>query len=219
MAEGAGKLIRYEYDLNRLRRVNYPDSTDVMYVYGAPGEAGDEHGNRAGRLVEEQSEAGKRTFWYDRLGNVAKLATEFPRLREPHRGPYQATMEYDFDWFGRLLSMKFPGSGAEVVTYGYDRGGLVRSAVGTNTQINPQHPDEPPVTQYLLHIGYDEFEQRVRVVHGNGIATSYGITRSRGGFRRSTRTTATGTSWSAGGRRGRSSGCGMTTTWRATWSA
>ncbi|WP_437587639.1 RHS repeat domain-containing protein [Sorangium sp. So ce1000] len=173
LAEGAGKLIRYEYEYNRLRRVDYPDSTDVTYVYGAPGEAGDEHGNRAGRLVEEQSEAGKRTFWYDRLGNVAKLATEFPRLREPHRGPYQATMEYDFDGFGRLLSMKFPGSGAEVVTYGYDRGGLVRSAVGTNTQINPQHPDEPPVTQYLKHIGYDEFEQRVRVVHGNGIATSY----------------------------------------------
>ncbi|WP_437911069.1 toxin TcdB middle/N-terminal domain-containing protein [Sorangium sp. So ce327] len=173
LAEGAGKLIRYEYDFNRLRRVNYPDSTDVTYVYGAPGEAGDDHGNRAGRLVEEQSEAGKRTFWYDRLGNVAKLTTEFPRLREPHRGPYQATMEYDFDGFGRLLSLKFPGSGAEVVTYGYDRGGLVRSAVGTNTQINPQHPDEPAVTQYLMHIGYDEFEQRVRVVHGNGIATSY----------------------------------------------
>ncbi|CAN97153.1 RhsA protein precursor [Sorangium cellulosum So ce56] len=173
LAEGANKLIRYEYDYNRLRRVNYPDSTDVTYVYGAPDEAGDEHGNRAGRLVEEQSEAGKRTFWYDRLGNVAKLTTEFPRLREPHRGPYQATMEYDFDGFGRLLSLKFPGSGAEVVTYGYDRGGLVRSAVGTNTQTNPQHPDEPAVTQYLQHIGYDEFEQRVRVVHGNGIATSY----------------------------------------------
>ncbi|WP_437764587.1 hypothetical protein WMF27_34560 [Sorangium sp. So ce281] len=42
-----------------------------------------------------------------------------------------------------------------------------------HTQTNPQHPDEPAVTQYLLHIGYDEFEQRVRVVHGNGIATSY----------------------------------------------
>ncbi|WP_438015644.1 SpvB/TcaC N-terminal domain-containing protein [Sorangium sp. So ce315] len=172
-AEGAGKLIRYEYEHNRLRRVDYPDSSDVTYVYGAPDEAGDEHGNRAGRLKEERSEAGTRTFEYDRLGNVAKLATEFPRLREPHRGPYQATMEYEHDAFGRLLSMKFPGSGAEVVTYGYDRGGLVRSAVGTNTQTNPQHPDEPAVTQYLLHIGYDEYEQRVRVVHGNGIATSY----------------------------------------------
>ncbi|WP_437741282.1 hypothetical protein WMF39_37400 [Sorangium sp. So ce1504] len=42
-----------------------------------------------------------------------------------------------------------------------------------HTEINPQHPDEPAVTQYLLRIGYDEFEQRVRVVHGNGIATSY----------------------------------------------
>ncbi|AUX48453.1 hypothetical protein SOCE26_099870 [Sorangium cellulosum] len=172
-AEAATKLIRYDYEHNRLERVDYPDSTDVTYVYGEPDEAGDGQGNRAGRLVEERSEAGKRTFSYDRLGNVAKLTTEFQRMREPHRGPYEATMEYTFDSFGRLLSMKFPGSGAEVVTYGYDRGGLVRSAVGTNTQINPEHPDEPAVTQYLRHIGYDELEQRVRVVHGNGIATSY----------------------------------------------
>ncbi|WP_437759579.1 hypothetical protein [Sorangium sp. So ce1389] len=56
------------------------------------------------------------------------------------------------------------GGGA---AYRYDRGVLVRSDVGTNTQSNPQHPDEPTTTQYLLHIGYDEFEQRVRVVHGN----------------------------------------------------
>ncbi|MGK4002229.1 toxin TcdB middle/N-terminal domain-containing protein [Sorangium sp. So ce1036] len=171
--ESADKVIRYEYEHNRLARVDYPDSPDVTYTYGEPGEKGDENGNRAGRLVEEESEAGTRTFAYDRLGNVKELTTEFPRLREPHRGSYQARMEYEYDAFGRLLSMKFPGSGAEVVTYGYDRGGLVRSAVGTNTQVNPQHPDEPPVTEYLRHIGYDELGQRVRMVHGNGIETSY----------------------------------------------
>ncbi|WP_437678724.1 SpvB/TcaC N-terminal domain-containing protein [Sorangium sp. So ce131] len=172
-APPGNKLIRYVYTHNRLDRVDYPDSTDVEYSYGGPGAAGDANGNRAGRLLEERSEAGTKTFEYDRLGNVKKLTNVFKRLREPHLGTYNATMEYEFDAFGRLLSMKFPGSGAEVVTYGYDRGGLVRSAVGTNTQINPQHPDEPPVTQYLRHIGYDEFEQRVRVVHGNGITTTY----------------------------------------------
>ncbi|WP_104986309.1 hypothetical protein [Sorangium cellulosum] len=70
----------------------------------------------------EEKWSGKRTFSYDRLGNVAKLTTESHGTREPHRGPYEVTMEYTLDAFGRLLSMKFPGPGAEVVTHGYDRG-------------------------------------------------------------------------------------------------
>ncbi|WP_234023090.1 RHS repeat protein [Sorangium cellulosum] len=69
--------------------------------------------------------------------------------------------------------MVFPGSGEEVVRYGYDHGGLVSSAVGENQRVNPQHPDEPRRTEYLRHIGYDEFGQRVRVVAGNGVETRY----------------------------------------------
>ncbi|WP_234023092.1 RHS repeat domain-containing protein [Sorangium cellulosum] len=42
-------------------------------------------------------------------------------------------------------------------------------AVGENQRASPQHPDEPRRTEYLRHIGYDEFGQRVRVVAGNGV--------------------------------------------------
>ncbi|AUX48099.1 uncharacterized protein SOCE26_096290 [Sorangium cellulosum] len=168
-----GQQIRYEYDFNRLRKIDYPVTQDVVYTYGGPEHGGDAQGNRAGRLVEETSGAGKRSFRYDRFGNVAELTSEFPRLREPHRGPYQATMRYRFDALGRMQEMVFPGSGEEVVRYGYDHGGLVSSAVGENQRANPQHPDEPRRTEYLRHIGYDEFGQRVRVVAGNGVETRY----------------------------------------------
>ncbi|HTN89589.1 MAG TPA: RHS repeat-associated core domain-containing protein, partial [Sorangium sp.] len=97
----------------------------------------------------------------------------FPRLREPHRGPYQATLKYVFDSLGRMQEIHFPGSGEEIVRYGYDHGGSVVSVVGENQRVNPQHPDEPMTTEYLRHIGYNEFGQRVRVVAGNGVETKY----------------------------------------------
>ncbi|WP_433936322.1 SpvB/TcaC N-terminal domain-containing protein [Sorangium cellulosum] len=167
------QLIRYEYDFNRLRKIDYPVTQDVVYTYGSAEEAGDAQGNRAGRLKQETSAAGTRSYRYDRFGNVAELVAEFPRLREPHRGPYQAKLEYVFDSLGRMQELHFPGSGEEIVRYGYDRGGLLVSAAGENQQVNPQHPDEPRMTEYLRHIGYDEHGRRVRVVAGNGIETKY----------------------------------------------
>ncbi|WP_437812092.1 SpvB/TcaC N-terminal domain-containing protein [Sorangium sp. So ce1078] len=168
-----GQLIRYEYDYNRLKKIDYPVTQDVVYTYGDTEEAGDAQGNRAGRLKQETSAAGTRSYRYDRFGNVAELVAELPRLREPHQGPYQATLKYVFDSLGRMQELHFPGSGEEIVRYGYDRGGAVVSVVGENQQVNPQHPDEPMTTEYLRHIGYDEFGQRVRVVAGNGVETTY----------------------------------------------
>ncbi|XXU91104.1 hypothetical protein WMF21_47125 [Sorangium sp. So ce1099] len=167
------QLIRYEYDYSRLRKIDYPVTQDVVYTYGGTGQAGDAEGNRAGRLSQETSAAGTRSYRYDRFGNVAELVAEFPRVREPHRGPYQATLKYAFDSLGRMQEIHFPGSGEEIVRYGYDHGGSVVSVVGENQRVNPQHPDEPMRTEYLRHVGYDEFGQRVRVVAGNGVETKY----------------------------------------------
>src|SRR5262249_34919918 len=57
--------------------------------------------------------------------------------------------------------------------YGYDAGGQVTSTIGVYTKPDELLPNTPVETPYLLHIGYDEFNQRTRVVLGNGIETRY----------------------------------------------
>jgi RHS repeat-associated protein len=164
--------VRYQYDFNRIKRIDYPESQDVEYFYGPATAKGDANGNLAGRMIEERSEAGTKRFKYDRLGNVVEQTETFIRIRSPDRPPYTATISYEFDSLGRMLKMRFPGEGAEEVSYGYDRGGLIQTIIGANTQA-VQPPRGSPVTNYLLHIGYNQFEQRTRVIYGNGVATDY----------------------------------------------
>ncbi|WP_437646302.1 hypothetical protein [Sorangium sp. So ce362] len=59
-----GQLIRYEYDHNRLWKIDYPVTQDVVYTYGEAEEAGDANGNRAGRMKQETSAAGTRSYRY-----------------------------------------------------------------------------------------------------------------------------------------------------------
>lgn len=165
--------IRYHYVNNRLERIEYPTSEDVVYVYGTPEQFGDANGNLAGRIAQEHSEAGVKSLKYDRFGNVVEHTMAFNRVRVPSQPPYEATMRYEYDSFGRLLTMRFPGPGAEEVSYNYDRGGMVTSVFGVNTEA-VQPPKGNPLTFYVLFSGYDEFEQRTRLIHGNGVETRYG---------------------------------------------
>src|SRR5262249_15764661 len=82
-------------------------------------------------------------------------------------------MLYRFDSLGRLLEMTFPGRGKEVVTYGYDAGGNLTTAQGVASAPEDLLSGVSPVSDYVLHIGYDEFGQRARLVYGNGIDTVY----------------------------------------------
>jgi RHS repeat-associated protein len=72
------------------------------------------------------------------------------------------TTQYRYDSFGRLLELVLPDS--EVVTYAYDAGGSLQSFGGDKqgTQVS-----------YLNLVHYDKFEQRTRLVLGNGIETKY----------------------------------------------
>jgi RHS repeat-associated protein len=159
------QTIRYQYQFNRLQQITYPVSPPVVYTYGSPSEAGETSFNRAGRVETEVSEAGTKSFEYDELGNISQQSWSLNSLRPPPVGPINETMTYSYDAFGRLLSMVFPGSDNEVVSYGYDHGGNVTSAVGVD--------NTGGVTNYLLSIGYDEFEQRDQVTSGNGVQTTY----------------------------------------------
>jgi len=180
------KKVLYEYDRNRLTRIDYPTSDDRTFQWGTPMHAGPAGGNAAGRITFETSEAGTRYLTYDELGNVASTTMEFERIREPHFGPYRARVDYEYDSFGRLLKNRFPGvvnivnggqytvsANSEAVTYSYDQGGNLQAVFGQNRVVNPQHPSEAPHTDYLMHIGYDEFGQRTRQIAGNFVETRY----------------------------------------------
>ncbi len=165
------QLIRYVYDYDRLRQITYPVSLPVVYTYGTPAQSGDANGNVAGRVVSETNESGLRKFTYDHLGNVATEHTEITNQAQPNLGPYKNDIAFTYDSFGRMLTLTYPDT--EVVTWGYDHGGNVVSANGHKTTPNPQHPYENPNTAYLTFVGYDEFEQKVRMIQGNGVQTTY----------------------------------------------
>ena len=67
-----------------------------------------------------------------------------------------------YDTFGRLQRLTYPDG--EVLTYGYDSGGLVNKATGVKGRFS--YP-------YLKRLDYDKFDQRVYLVSGNNIETSY----------------------------------------------
>ncbi|WP_242354789.1 MULTISPECIES: hypothetical protein [unclassified Anaeromyxobacter] len=70
--------------------------------------------------------------------------------------------------FGRMLSMVYPDG--EVLTYGYDRGGLLKNARGDR----PATAHAPAEYEtYLQALLYDHFGQRVYQRVGNGVVTKY----------------------------------------------
>ena len=181
------KLIKYEYDFNRLRKVDYPSMTDTTYTYGGPGEGGDTNGNRAGRIKQVTSEGATEQRWYDRLGNTNKTITTLPNLSQSSPATMSFTMQFSYDWMGRMLDMTFPnwlnsdnvtfvpGAG-EKVSYVYDRGGNLTKITGHQQTVNPQHPcdsNTPCDFTYLQEIRYNAWGLRGKVVSGNGIPTDY----------------------------------------------
>jgi len=157
------QLIRYEYDFNRLKKINYPNSTDVTYDYGTSTEAGPIAFNRASRIKLETSEAGTKAYQYDALGNINHETWTLNRLGTAP--PVARSLAYDYDSFGRLLAVYYPGASAEKVSYGYDAGGNLDTVTGVTKK--------GITNNYVQHIGYDQFEQKTLLKVGNGITTTY----------------------------------------------
>ena len=153
------KQINYEYDgLNRLVKIDYPDTEDTVYTYGganAPGQA-------AGKILKVQDASGTLEYEYGSLGEVTK---ETRTLRTHLNGYYPtetAVMEYRSDYLGRMQWITYPDG--EKVTYGYDQGGQVVSVKGEHWGHD---------FDYVTNILYDEYGQRVYIEYGNGVKTEY----------------------------------------------
>src|SRR4030067_859018 len=76
--------------------------------------------------------------------------------------PEVYTTQYQYDTWNRLLKMTYPDG--EVLTYGYDSGGLVTAAKGVKSNYT---------YDYLSRLDYDKFEQRAWLEAGNQVRTAY----------------------------------------------
>jgi RHS repeat-associated protein len=162
--QDVGQYIEYVYDYDQLTDVHYPDPTrNVHYTYGAAN--GDATRNGAGRVIEVTDAAGREERWYGKLGEVTST-TRVLRPILPGDRERTFTTSFSFDAFGRMMSITYPDG--EQVKYGYDAGGLLEKAVGHRT-LGGATQDEP----YLSSLMYDEFGQRVRMVLGNGVVSTY----------------------------------------------
>ncbi len=161
----AGRFIHYVYDYDQLVKIEYPDSSrNVTYVYG---KLADADKNGVGRIVEVQDDAGVEKRSYDELGSLAST-TRVLKAMPPYYRTQTFTTSFTWDSFGRMMSITYPDM--ETVGYQYDAGGLLESATGHR----PAGSSVPGDEVYLASLMYDEFGQRVRMVLGNGVVSSYG---------------------------------------------
>ena len=153
------KQIVYEYDgLNRLVKIDYPDTEDTVYTYGG---ANDTHG-AAGKILSVTDASGTLEYEYGKLGEVIKETRTLATHLNGSSPTETAVMEYQSDYLGRMQHIVYPDG--EKVAYGYDRGGQVISVTGSNygNEFN-----------YVTNILYDEYGQRTRIDYGNGTFTEY----------------------------------------------
>ena len=153
------KQIIYEYDgLNRLIKIDYPDTEDTVYTYGS---ANDTKG-AAGKILKVEDASGTLEYEYGKLGEIIKERRLLKTHLNAKRDKEMSEMEYRSDYLGRMQSIVYPDG--EKVVYGYDRGGQVVSVTGEHYGT---------VFKYVTNILYDQYGQRTRIDYGNGTFTEY----------------------------------------------
>ena len=153
------KQIVYEYDgLNRLVRIDYPDTEDTVYTYGG---AGDTRG-AAGKIFSVTDASGSLEYEYGKFGEVTKETRTLATHLNGNSPAETAVMEYRSDYLGRMQWIVYPDG--EKITYGYDKGGQVISVSG-------EHYGHS--FDYVKNILYDQYGQRIRIDYGNGTFTEY----------------------------------------------
>jgi RHS repeat-associated protein len=93
--------IKYSYDgMNRLTKIDYPESTDVTYTYG---ESGDSE-NGANRVVRITDETGMKTMCYGLLGEVVE---ESRTIGDYAKILYNERNNFWYSWIYSWLSFWF----------------------------------------------------------------------------------------------------------------
>lgn len=152
-----GQWIEYKYEYNRPVHIKYSDRpwNNVWYKYGGSG-------TEAGRVVCQQDATGVQQFHYDFMGNVD---TNWHTYVQPHSSStLSLKTAWRYDSWGRVLNITYPDR--EKVDYRYDFGGLLYSIDGYKSG----HVGHTP---YIREILYDHFGQRIQVVDGDDVKTTY----------------------------------------------
>jgi len=157
-----GRQISYDYDFNSLESITYPNfpENNISYEYGAAG-ASD---NRTGRVTIFTHESGSTERFYGKLGEIVReIRTIVPDAGGQNSpAPQIYETHFSYDTWGRLRTLIYPDG--EVLTYGYDSGGLVHDAVGHKGAFT---------YDYLSRMEYDKFAARAFMEVGNGVRTTY----------------------------------------------
>ncbi len=151
------KSIKYIYDYNRLKRIDYPESHDVELHYGAPGALE----NRVSRLTRIVDESGVMEFYYGNIGETTKLLKTMNFLN-PGQAPMTFVSECLNDYMGRVEWKKFPDS--EEVFYEYDKGGSLAKVHGTHKGAR---------FDYIKQTHYNKWGKPVSIIYGNDVETQY----------------------------------------------
>lgn len=147
-------LIEYEYELNRLKKIKYPNlpsgapnPSNVQYLYGSVGSSGN---NDSGKLITVQDGSGSTSYHYGSMGEVTQEIRNVTGYNIPAMTFFSF---YEYDSWNRLKKIIYPDY--EEVQYAYDLGGNLKDIKST------QYGD------YVKNIQYDEYEQRVKILFGN----------------------------------------------------
>jgi RHS repeat-associated protein len=98
-----GKSIKYEYDgMNRLVKIDYPDSTDTTYYYGES----NAEDNGANRVVKVTDETGMKSVSYGLLGEVveeSRTIGDYNRIKYNEKNKWWKYWWHNIhkDWWGR----------------------------------------------------------------------------------------------------------------------
>ena len=149
-----GEII-FDYTYYRLTRKRYSNMTgnDVTYTYGTSG-------TETGRPVRIVDGSGMYECKYDALGNVTD---ETRTIALPlHSEVYQFRMLYQYDSWGRMLTMTYPDG--EKITYTYQWGGDLFAMHGNKNG---------DARTYIKRTLYNNYGQKNYVEYGNTTRTYY----------------------------------------------
>ncbi len=147
--------INYDYTYYRLLKKRYSNMTgnDVTYTYGTTGTG-------RGRITKIEDGAGMQEMAYDALGNVTD---ETRTIALPqHSEVYRFRMLYEYDSWGRMLTMTYPDN--EKITYTYQWGGDLRAMHGNKNG---------DCRTYIKGTFYNTYGQKEYVDYGNATSVHY----------------------------------------------